>query len=254
MNKWMEFENCLKNTEEVFFWWRDDDVKARKPKLINLTCLRYQSRLIKMLKLLEKYNISGIFAVIPDNFFKWGHPLIKILKKHNVYISLHGIYHINNSNDNGVSNEFPDGCNVVELTRIISDYQHQFSEIFGNRLLPVFTPPYNNISAKLEESLLAVGFRCISKRNTINTAHNNYNVDIDITDWQTARMRSEDAILDELIQLINSGVHYIGINGHYNCVRKKGFQFLDKFFKLTTQQKNIKWVMPFENTGIFKHN
>ncbi len=39
MSKWIEFENCLKSTDEVFFWWRDDDVKAKKPKLINLTCL-----------------------------------------------------------------------------------------------------------------------------------------------------------------------------------------------------------------------
>ena len=102
---WLELENVL-NQNKCSFWWRDDDVRASKPKFCKSN-IKFNFRLKKTLLLLNKYNISGVFAVIPDLFFENGKKQIELLKKYGAFVTIHGIKHENNNCSN-FKNEFPD--------------------------------------------------------------------------------------------------------------------------------------------------
>ncbi|MDR1169066.1 MAG: hypothetical protein LBK53_09310 [Heliobacteriaceae bacterium] len=245
---WAEFEECLKTAGNIAFWWRDDDVSAREPKFIDLPYLKYKYRLGKMLSLLSKYNIPSVFAVIPKDFSRWGTTLAGILKKYNVYIALHGINHVNNSADNTVT-EFPDDCNVEAAVKIILEHQKDFSDIFGNNLLPVFVPPFNNICEQLESELLKRGFTAVSKSNMGLVKHDAHNIDIDFVNWRTRALKDEEAILKEIITLIRRGVKVIGLNAHHSRVRQYGFKFFNKLFATVEKFNNVEWIMPFDNTA-----
>lgn len=243
---WLEFEECLNNAGNIEFWWRDDDVRAKKTNLFDLGYWKYTYRLEKIMSLLKKYNIPSIFGVVPHNFYEYGNKLIKLLKKYNVFISVHGIKHINNSkNSNMPLSEFPDGCDIEENLKIILENQKKFKAIFEDKLLPVFIPPYNHMCAELKNSLLEAGFTAVSTSNSFHSEHCKYNVDFDFINWQELRLKDDDLILKEIINLINSGIKVIGINSHHPRIKGKGFKFFNKFFKTTKKFNNVKWIIPF---------
>lgn len=230
-------ENCLRRNPETVIWWRDDDVSAVGSRLRLISNLTYAVRLDKILALVTKYAIPSYFAVIPHNFSSRGGKQIRLLKKYGVNIALHGITHMNNSSSN-ISSEFPDDCNLEATAKVIQNYREEFSGIFANKLLPIFVPPWNNISPKLEKKLLDTGFTAISKMNTANTEYSADNVDIDVVDWSTRELREESAILNDIIFLINSGRKRIGIMNHHKVIHGRGFIFFDNLFKVLTKNLN----------------
>lgn len=234
---WSGLEDALRNNSQAKFWWRDDDVG-----LTNSSCLiglKRTWRLNKILALLSKYSIPGVYAVIPKKFISKGKVSIRILKRYGAYVAVHGITHTNYSEGNG--SEFPDGCDIEANAKTIIDYYNEFSKIFGNRLLPVFVPPWNNICKELEDRLLDYEFST-SKLNKAES-HNALNVDIDFINWTTHKLREEKEILKEIISLLGRRAKSIGFNNHFRYNDKETFKFFDKLFN-TMQRCNCEWFIP----------
>lgn len=238
---WAEFNQVLAEAGEVKFWWRDDDVRASKPKFCKSN-FKFDSRLKNTLSLLQKYHISGVFAVIPDKFPENGAEQISLLKKYNACVAIHGLKHINLA-QSGAKNEFPDGQDNQESLEKILNYKIIFEKIFGNVFLPVFIPPYNSINADLEQKLLDNGFRFVSKRNLEDDSQP-YHVDIDFMNWQTYKMRREQDIITEIILLIKKGQMVIGFNNHHRCINIFNRLFFRKLFKTIAKHNNLQWIMP----------
>lgn len=239
---WIEFDQALAEAGEIKFWWRDDDVRASKPKFCKSN-FKFDSRLRNTLSLLQKFKIKCVFAVIPDKFLENGAKQINKLKRFEMPVTLHGLKHENN-NDIGNKCEFPDTCDNKKALSDILEYQAEFEEIFGCLLLPVFVPPYNSINADLEQKLLDNGFRFVSKRNLEDDTQP-YHVDIDFMNWQTYKMRREQDIITEIIQLIKKGQTVIGFNNHHRCINTFNRLFFRKLFETIAKHDNIKWIIPF---------
>ncbi len=238
----MELEKCLKTAGNISFWWRDDDVCAPKKKLITLTNIRYERRLERTLKLLAKYNIPGIFAVIPKNFLEHKGGQFELIQKYNTFIALHGTEHVNKSKT-GPKSEFPDDCDVQKTLREILENKTKFEEVFKDRLLPMFVPPFNSICALLKQQLLGNGFAAVSVINA--GTHEPYNVDIDFMDWNARKLRPEREILAQIINLIKNGQTTIGFNNHHHAINMCSFKFLEKLVRTLSGFDNVKWVLPF---------
>lgn len=240
-NIWQKFNQILTEAGELNFWWRDDDVRASKPKFCKSN-FKFDSRLKNTLSLLQKFHISGVFAVIPDKFVENGAKQADMLKRFGMPVVLHGLKHENN-NVVGHKCEFPDSCDNEKALADILDYQAKFEKIFGHLLLPVFVPPYNSINAGLEQKLLDNGFRLVSKRNSDGNMKP-HDVDIDFMNWQTYKMRSVPDILTDIICLIKQGQKVIGFNNHHRCINRFDRRFFWKLFKVLASHDNVKWIMP----------
>lgn len=238
---WNEFDRVLSEAGQISFWWRDDDVRASKPKFCKSN-FKFDSRLKNTLSLLQEYHISGVFAIIPDKFPENGAKQADMLKRFEMPVTLHGLKHENNNSD-GHKCEFPDSCDNEKALADILAYQAEFEKIFGRLLLPVFVPPYNSINAVLEQKLLDNGFRLVSKRNADGNT-NPYDVDIDFMNWQTYKMRSARDILTDIIGLIKQGQKVIGFNNHHRCISRFDRRFFRKLFKVLASHDNVKWIMP----------
>lgn len=237
---WTKFEEILSKSDELHFWWRDDDVRVSNPQKL-LSALKNNSRLKNTLALLHKYNIPAIYAVIPENFLEHGAKQIQLLKKYHAFIALHGINHKNNAIAG--TNEFPDDCDNEKALKTICAYQIKFKEIFGDALLSSFVPPYNTINPTLEQMLLTNGFYKVSKVSIPND-EKPYHVDIDFMNWEITKMKSEQTILTEIITLLEQGKTTIGFNNHYRCINRSNRQFFQKLFHTIAQFDNVKWIMP----------
>ncbi len=205
-----------------------------------------------MLRLLSKYNIKGVFAVIPHNFLELGAYQIKLLKKYDTYVTLHGIHYINCSKTEGTKTKFPDDCDIDAQCKKLREYQKNFQEVFGDKLLPVFVPPYNSISEKLEQELLKDTFLLVSKDNRQNHHKDNmafeYNIDIDFMHWEPFHLKSEEEILTEIMNRISDGQKLIGFNSHFKCMNSKWMKILDKLLFTLSKFDNVKFVMPLPLT------
>lgn len=242
-SKWTEFENALKNAGEVSFWWRDDDIRAQKDTF-KWKYIKYKFKTLYMMRLLAKYKISAIWAIVPKNYKNYGKIFTENIFKYNHYAVVHGILHQNNATPPACS-EFPETCDIEKSFEMIMQYYNYFKTIFKNRLLPVFVPPYNNMCQAIKDKLINENI-IISESNFYKEEHSSYNIDYDFVNWQMFKLKKENVILDELIQLLNSETKLIGLNAHHTILKYKNFRFYDKLFKTISKCKNANWIIPFD--------
>lgn len=129
-------------------WWRDDDAVRPRPELDRL------------LALAAKFAAPIHLAVIPE-------PATPELTRHldatsDVFVLVHGWKHANHAPPDQKKAEFglhraPD----VMLGEIVAG-RRKLTDLFGERALPVFTPPWNRIAADLVDNLAAAGFTALS--------------------------------------------------------------------------------------------
>ena len=132
-----------------------------------------------MLKLFSRYDVPAVCAVIPKDFLRLGRKSASLIKKHAVYVALHGIEHVDNSSSAQPKNEFPEGTDTENTVGTITKYYQDFADVFGTRLIPVFVPPFNASNRALDDSLLSAGFVAVSKANQPGAPRHSHHVDID---------------------------------------------------------------------------
>lgn len=127
-------------------WWRDDDAtQASAP-------------LDKLKNISEELGVPVHIAAIPKNVRP---SLIRDVAAHDCLIPMvHGLAHENHSAPGEKKSEFDGARPGVEddlETAMTLARQH-----FGDRLLPVFVPPWNRISADLYPALTRIGYTAVS--------------------------------------------------------------------------------------------
>ena len=245
----LEFENFLNNRDgKIAFWWRDDDIRAKKFKLNKIFSYhKYKNKVKTLVKLFDKYQIPAVFAIVPQNYMEQGEWFTKLFQKYQTKVILHGLVHRNFAPLGEEQNEFPNPQNAdADFAKILAYYQ-KFQKKFGPLLLPVFCPPYNNINSALEEKLLHAGL-AVSKSNFYADKPLEQHVDYDFCDWSVAKVKPHGVVLQELEDLIKSGRKIIGINGHHACLshKRNDFAFFDDLFAVLQKSGKISWFNPFE--------
>ncbi|MDR2123975.1 MAG: hypothetical protein LBP38_03200 [Desulfovibrio sp.] len=241
---WEEFMACFQNRPPISFWWRDDDVGGEGRNFLRR--LLNEQRLGMMLALLAKYDIPAVFAITPYNLLPRGAGQVALLKKYSAYLAVHGISHKNNAGSDVSPSEFPDGCDVEASASAVLKHIRELADIFGDRLLPVFVPPWNNMDERLKEKLPACGITVVSAFNNAGTAGRSvWNADIDLIDWKIRNLRDPRDILRDIVRLLgNEEVRSIGMMNHYKLLGAKGAAFFDKLFCRTKQCPSVTWTLP----------
>ncbi|MBZ6076309.1 glycosyltransferase [Microvirga puerhi] len=166
----------------IRFWWRDDDAVARTPQLDRLLALagRYQAGL----------GIACVPAGLEPSLAK------SLRGAEGAFALVHGSSHANHAPHGEKKAEFGAHRPVTEMAKEVAEGLGRSAAMLGDRLLPVFVPPWNRITPTLVENLPQAGYRAISifkDRTTARTAEGLaiVNTHVDPIDWHGSRSLSD---------------------------------------------------------------
>lgn len=177
----------------VRLWLRDDDASAPGPALNRLAALAERFALPVLLATIPMLATPALSAELA------GKPILLPCQ--------HGAWHRNHAPAGGKKSEFGAERPWSAVAAELRAGRQRLSELFGERLLPVFVPPWNRIDPQLASRLPELGFTGLSCfrgfRLGATPGLTVANTDLDIMDWQGGRIgRSLDAMAAELALLL----------------------------------------------------
>ena len=156
------------------WWWRDDDAVGDTPALRQL--------------LATAGGPIGL-AVIPAGL----HPgLAAALAAHpDARVLQHGYAHRNHGREGERKSEFPDSRAWPEKEADLRAGMQGLRAAFGDRFLPVLTPPWNRIGPATVAKLQSLGYRGLSRYNAREAERLEglvlVNTHVDVIDWRGSR-------------------------------------------------------------------
>lgn len=157
-------------------WWRDDDAVAATPALA---------------RLLESARVPLALAVIPGLLESSLAPALR--HRPDIFVLQHGFRHRNHE-PGGVKNaELGASRGPAELAAELAAGWRSLQDAFGDRALPVLTPPWNRIAPQHLAALLGWGYCGISaylaRRAACPVAGLlQVNTHVDVIDWHGGRI------------------------------------------------------------------
>ena len=136
---------CRHERVDVPLWWRDDDAVAPTPALDRLATLSERTGLPVHLAIIPAHvDATLAHSMDPARFI----PVV------------HGWAHHNHSTGADKKNEYltPRDGAVAETGAALA----KMTSVFGNRLRPMFVPPWNRISDEMVQTLAAQGYTSLS--------------------------------------------------------------------------------------------
>ncbi len=191
---WSPLDKALARAEDrdcpIGFWWRDDDAVAHTPKLDRL------------LNLAERYEASIGLAAIPETL---QHSLADRLQgQETAYALVHGWSHANHAPPGEKKAEFGHHRPVASMAAEAADALQKARNCLGERLLPVFVPPWNRIAPELLPLLPGLGYQAASTFRDRDRHRNvndlvRINTHLDPVDWRGTRSLADvDALVAQL--------------------------------------------------------
>jgi predicted glycosyltransferase len=183
---WSPLNAALKRARDqgcrVRFWWRDDDAVADTPALERL------------LALAGRYDAGIGLAVIPRAL--QASLVSRLAHESSAFALVHGWSHANHAPPDAKKAEF--GAHRP-LETMVEEAQHGLEVALGplgEKLLPVFVPPWNRISGELIPRLPHLGFAGLSTftdRSAASPAQGllQINTHVDPIDWHGTRSAVE---------------------------------------------------------------
>jgi predicted glycosyltransferase len=179
---WSPLDDVLRRTAQagrtVAFWWRDDDVVAHTPALDRL------------LEVARAFDLPIALAAIPGGVER---SLTERLgEEPQVHVVVHGFVHRNHAPPGRKKAEFGPHRPPSALAHDAEAALRLGREACDGKLLPVFVPPWNRISAEFVPLLAGLGYRGLSgfgARGAREAAPGLYriNTHIDPIDWRGTR-------------------------------------------------------------------
>nr|WP_251363759.1 polysaccharide deacetylase family protein [Epibacterium ulvae] len=167
-------------------WWRDDDAVAPTPALARLTTLS------------EALELPVHLAVIParaeqtlaDNLSPQLIPVV------------HGWAHKSHSFLRQRKSEFSPSRAMKAKQSEAKSALHRLQNLFGDRLVPMFVPPWNRIGDEMMPVLADLGYQAVSTykpRSAVEAAPGllQMNTHLDPIDWRGSRSVVDPTVLVE---------------------------------------------------------
>lgn len=221
-----ELELALAARPDLTIWWRDDDIAYIHPWHPWLR-VRARSRLKFVCDILARSSIPALLAVEPWQFLEKAAPLLNIIKATPMPLAIHGIRHKNRAR-HGKSEFPPEYAGEAQCREILALFR-RFRREFGERLLPVFVPPFNSIAPPLVRLLRQSGLAVSGSNVSPGIA---WNTDYDFVDWERRRLWSREKIVADLAQLCAAGSPFIGINSHHKLIAPRDRRFVRALLEL----------------------
>lgn len=225
-------------------WWRDDDAIGPTPELDRLVTLSKQVGVPVHLAVVPKFARQALAEQIDATA-----ELIPVV---------HGWAHLNHA---------PAGAKKAEFGTTSSDAEHNMQAamarlrtLFGNRLAPMFVPPWNRIDPDLFPHLVTAGFSMISTYLPRKTAQpvpglSRINTHIDPIDWRGSRdLVSPQLLIPHIVQLLadrrtgaSDNSEPLGYLTHHLVHSDKVWDFTRQFF--TVLQSGPTYQFDASKTG-----
>ncbi|MGB7923699.1 MAG: hypothetical protein WCF57_10685 [Pyrinomonadaceae bacterium] len=191
MNAWLDkLREALDDAPRpVAFFFRDDDAGWR------------DDRLLELLDLFARYSMPLDVAAIPGALTSQAAAELRArveAEPARVAIHQHGFAHRNHEPEGRRKCEFGIAREQALQQSDIEEGQRRLADLFGPRLSPIFTPPWNRCASVTGECLLRTGFRVLSRDATAAPLNLDGLLELPVTiDW-FARARGVRLGLDEL--------------------------------------------------------
>ena len=157
----------------------------------------------------------------------------------------HGWRHINWQRT-GKKAEFGEQRPLEKQWNDIESGRKKMEEIFGERASPVFTPPWNRLSAATVKILLQMNFRGVSLLGPMPrgvrspAAFRNLRIQVDL---HTRRSRDPETDYPALLAELTAGLRRretLGIMIHHQRMTLFSFEFLDELVRLLAERHAIR--------------
>lgn len=172
---------------------------------------------------MAKYGMPHFCAVVPFSFLRNAGQSIRMLEQSECFVAIHGLRH----RMRGRHCEFPPGLDGERERDLILNEFDAFGKRFGEKLLPVFVPPYNAVTMRLAGLLNDAGI-LVSAGNVPGLAASMLGVDYDLVNWQKRRLLDHAQILLDMAGLLKTGRLSIGINGRHKIIRSGDKIFIER--------------------------
>ena len=215
---------------EVTLWWRDDDAMEPSPALSRLLDVRPGCPLgLAVIPAGAKASLAG---VLPDA----------------VDVLVHGFAHANHAASGDRKSEYPAGRVAPEEMR---EGRERLEALFGERVLPVFVPPWNRMGEDAAAALPAAGYRVLSGyRGRPEGPLPRLDTHVDLVDWRGGRrFAGADTVLGTLAAALaarrNAGMAApTGVLSHHLVHDAAAWRFLERLLAWGEEAPGVCWVRP----------
>jgi hypothetical protein len=210
-------------------WLRDDD--AIEPT----------RALERLIHLTARHGVPLALAVIPAAAAK---PLARELAAaRHVSPVVHGWAHRNHAPSDERKQEFGLHRPIEVMRQELVLALAKTKELFAERLVPIFVPPWNRIASQLVPSLSDLGYSALSTFGVASNESNRFaipeiNTHVDIIDFRvTRRCRDHGLLADDLAARLSHALHHgrypVGVLSHHLVHDDSAFDFLEDLFTVT---------------------
>lgn len=225
------------------FWWRDDDAVA------------WTLSLERLVSVTDKQSLC--LAVIPAEVEA---SLSTALATHHaVEVLMHGWSHTNHEPKGQKGSEFGINRSLTDIAKDCARGHARLTEVFGERYVPVFVPPWNRIAPGAAKTVCEAGLLGISAyqdRKPDQPVHY-LNTHADVLDWRVKKQTGKagfigtDTVVTSLRdafrrrRLAASGTDSeepVGLLTHHLQHDEATWDFLDELSDFLRRQKNVVWT------------
>ena len=215
---------------EVTFWWRDDDAASPSPALSCLLALRPGCPLgLAVIPAAAQASLAGGLTDAVD-------------------VLVHGFAHANHAGPGERKSEYPPGRAAPDELRA---GRERLEDLFGDRALPVFVPPWNRMGEDAAGALTAAGYETLSGyRGRPQGPLPRLDTHVDLVDWRGGRrFAGVGAVLGTLAEALAArrragGPGPTGVLSHHLVHDAAAWRFLQDLLAWGEDTPGVRWVRP----------
>lgn len=223
-------------------WLRDDDVIEVTPALRRLSDFAW------------RHDVPVLMAAIParatDELASYfaGAPLLDP--------AVHGYAHVNHARLGDKTQEFPPHRGSAVITAELKRGVDRLRTLFGERLQPIYVPPWNRIAPEVEALLPALGFAGLSAFGSRRlpppgSGLGEIDTHVDIINWKGGRVGRPHEWLArelaaELARARADGRPHVGVLAHHLVHDETAWAFLDGLLGELRGHPAVRWVRAAE--------
>ena len=215
---------------EATLWWRDDDAVEPSPALSRLLGVRPGCPL--GLAVIPAGANACLAGVLPDA----------------VDVLVHGFAHANHAASADRKSEYPAGRVAPGEMRV---GRERLEDLLGERVLPVFVPPWNRMGEDAAAALPAAGYRVLSGyRGRPEGPLPRLDTHVDLVDWRGGRrFAGAGTVLGALVSALaarraTSDPRPTGVLTHHLAHDAATWSFLEDLLAWGEDTPGVRWVRP----------
>ncbi|MFM9860763.1 polysaccharide deacetylase family protein [Pseudoxanthobacter sp. M-2] len=222
----------------ISLWWRDDDAALPEPALDRLIALS------------DRLQLPLVLAVIPEP----AQPSLaeRLARPDAVHVTVvqHGWRHANHEPTGARAAELGGARPVETVLGELTEGRSKLAALFGQRFLPVLTPPWNRVDAEVARRRGEVGLPGLSTFTSLERAGHRLDPHLDPIVWKTTRSYMGD---ERMLMLFDEQVAArtgeaadvpIGVLSHHLSHDEPVWAFLEAFLATTAGHPAVRWPSP----------